>query len=212
MITVFSPAVFSPHTFNLELADIHDSELFHFSVGWTDFADGMSRAISQLVSPLMDCHWECLNWFCWRNVSRKNYLNWFSCTVSAISNTRVSLQTDLRKCACSVDIWICVPRLRVSGHVNCARGKRCRQQWLALGPRAQSRVLMELTNRLETDSSAHLDKRNKQHHMSSNLKFDLHSPKALYRLFVCLCFLLSKQHGHVLCLHNNRTFTTRRPV
>ena len=49
---------------------------------------------------------------------------------------------------------------------------------------------MYLISRQETDSSALLDKRSKQH---PNTKFDLHSPKALHRC-------TGNQHGHVLCL------------
>ena len=41
----------------------------------------------------------------------------------------------------------------------------------------------ELTSRQETDSSAHLDKRSKQHHVSANPRFDLHSPKNASLLF-----------------------------
>ena len=60
-------------------------------------------------------------------------------------------------------------------------------------------------SRQESDSSAHLGKRTKQHRLSSNSRFDLHNPKKLYRCF-------RKQHGHVLCLHCSGTWTTRGPV
>ena len=44
---------------------------------------------------------------------------------------------------------------------------------------------VELTSRQKrnTYSSAHLDKRSKQHHLSSNLRFDLQSPKSALPLF-----------------------------
>ena len=61
--------------------------------------------------------------------------------------------------------------------------------------------------RHETDSSAYLDKRHKQHHVSSNLRFYLHSPKAHYRCF-------RKRHGHVLylrCLDNPPACLRRSP-
>ena len=54
----------------------------------------------------------------------------------------------------------------------------------------------------DPDNSAHLDKR--INNMSSDSWFDLHSPKAL--------FLFGKQHGHVLFLRYNDTWTTRRNV
>ena len=38
----------------------------------------------------------------------------------------------------------------------------------------------QVTSRQESDSSAHLDKRSKQHQVCSNSRFDLHCPKALY--------------------------------
>ena len=37
----------------------------------------------------------------------------------------------------------------------------------------------QLTSHQKTDSSAHLDKRSKQQHMSLNLSFNVHSPEAL---------------------------------
>ena len=48
-----------------------------------------------------------------------------------------------------------------------------------------------LTSYQETNTSAHLGKRRKQHHVRSNSRCDLHSPKALYRCF----------REHVLRLH-----------
>ena len=41
----------------------------------------------------------------------------------------------------------------------------------------------QLTSRQETESCTHLGERSKQHHVSSNSKFNLHSPKALYHCF-----------------------------
>ena len=64
---------------------------------------------------------------------------------------------------------------------------------------------LHLASRQETDRFAHLDKRSKEHHANSTRLFDLHSPKA-----PCRCF--RKQHGHVVCVHYNCTWTTRRPV
>ena len=40
-----------------------------------------------------------------------------------------------------------------------------------------------LLSRIETESSAHLDKRSKQHHVSWNSRFDLHSPTAVHVVF-----------------------------
>ena len=51
----------------------------------------------------------------------------------------------------------------------------------------------ELISYQQTDGSAHLNQRSKQHHMSWNRRFNLQSSKPLYRSF-------RKQHGHVLCL------------
>ena len=48
---------------------------------------------------------------------------------------------------------------------------------------------MWLTSRQETDDSAHLDKRSKEHHVSWNSRFDLHSLKVFDGCF-------RKQHGH----------------
>ena len=58
---------------------------------------------------------------------------------------------------------------------------------------------------VETDSSAHLDKRSKQHHVILNSQLDIHIPKEFHPCF-------RKQHGHVLCLHQLGTWTTRQPV
>ena len=55
---------------------------------------------------------------------------------------------------------------------------------------------VEWTRRQEPDSSAHLDKHSKQHHVRSNSHFDLLSSKSLH-----LCF--RKQQGHMLCLDCN---------
>ena len=57
----------------------------------------------------------------------------------------------------------------------------------------QTQRLSQLNSLQETDSSADVFKRTKQHHVNSNSRFDLHSPKAR-----CRCF--RKQHGHVFCL------------
>ena len=38
-------------------------------------------------------------------------------------------------------------------------------------------IIEQLTSRLKTDSSTHLNKRSRQHHMSLNSWFDLHCPK-----------------------------------
>ena len=47
---------------------------------------------------------------------------------------------------------------------------------------------------LPGDSSAHLDKRSKQHLACSNSRFNLHSPKGFSSGF-------RKQYGHVVCSH-----------
>ena len=60
--------------------------------------------------------------------------------------------------------------------------------WLAWNTAVQ-----ELSSRQEADSSAHLNKRSRQHQVSSNFRFDQHSPMAVYRCF-------RKLHGHVFCL------------
>ena len=55
------------------------------------------------------------------------------------------------------------------------------------------------------DSSAHLDKWSKHHHVRSNSRFDLHSPQTLYSCF-------RKQHGHVFCLRYNCTWPVKGSV
>lgn len=55
-----------------------------------------------------------------------------------------------------------------------------------------------MTSGQETDSFAHLDKRGKQHCMSLNSRFDLHSPKAL----LCCSW---KQHSHMFCVLSEET-------
>ena len=73
-------------------------------------------------------------------------------------------------------------------------GKTTRS-WMSLGK--DNRIIVvsyQSTSRQEIYSSTHLDKRSKQRHMSSNSRFDLHSPKVFNHYF-------RKQHGHVLCSH-----------
>ena len=53
------------------------------------------------------------------------------------------------------------------------------------------------TSQQETDSSAHLDKRCGQHHLSSDSLFDLRR-----------CF--RKEHGHVLSLLSKKAWSVRR--
>ena len=55
----------------------------------------------------------------------------------------------------------------------------------------------------ETDSSDRLDKRSKQHHVSSISRFELHSPKALHRC-------IRKQHGSTCFVCT--TVVLRQPV
>ena len=49
----------------------------------------------------------------------------------------------------------------------------------------------QLIFRQQTDKSAHLDKRSKQHYASSNSRFDLHSHKTRFRSF-------RNHHGYVV--------------
>ena len=42
-------------------------------------------------------------------------------------------------------------------------------------------VPWKVTSDQETDSATHLDKWSKQHHMSLNSQFELHSPKAVFK-------------------------------
>ena len=63
---------------------------------------------------------------------------------------------------------------------------------------AWSSWVNEVTFARKQTRSAHLDKRSTQHHVSSNSRFCLRSPKALYS-----CFRM--QHGHLLSLHDNES-------
>ena len=72
----------------------------------------------------------------------------------------------------------------------CHEGIRRWNHWLFAFPRAARRPGFEatlerrrarLTSCQETGRSSHLDKRNKQHHVTSNSQSDLNSSRALYR-------------------------------
>ena len=64
---------------------------------------------------------------------------------------------------------------------------------LPVPDRPATPLFSSLTFRRETDSFAHIDMRSKQHHLSLNSRFDLHSPRALQ-----CCF--RKQHSRMFCL------------
>ena len=82
----------------------------------------------------------------------------------------------------------------VLNELRCQVNKPCLNQLVG---RTSLASAPQLTSRLETDSSAHLDKRSEQHLLSSNSWFILHIPKALHRCF-------RKQHGHVFCLQSEK--------
>ena len=62
----------------------------------------------------------------------------------------------------------------------------------------------DLTSRQETDNSAHLEEQNKQHHASSNLRFDLHSQNhfsVVFKSKTTTCFgCITLVHGQLTSL------------
>ena len=64
----------------------------------------------------------------------------------------------------------------------------------------------ELTSRHETDSSAQLDERSKQHHVCSNSRFNLHGRNSYFTV------VFENNIVIVLCVHHSNTGTIRRPV
>ena len=85
---------------------------------------------------------------------------------------------------------LCSLLYSVLNELRCQVNKPCLNQLVG---RTSLASAPQLTSRLETDSSAHLDKRNKHHHMNLKSRFGVHSPRTLHCYF-------RKQHGHLFCL------------